>query len=269
MLPALRYLPELRELNVACPVTGMDWIQGLARLEELHFRTEVTDFSFAALAAACPQIQTLSFATSQAVDSITEFSRLQHLESLNMFRVRRDAFDLTDFPSIPHLKRLLIHGAATGVDLSNLAQRVPELEFLYLSPGEPLESVAGISRMSHLRNANLTLPPSRDDVTHLAMAPRLETLVLRTNEPLDTRVLAQSTSLKHVRVLPREELSKSNLSEFDLRPFLESGRPWLVSISARFDCLFLGNDAPGVVAELGDNRSPAWRFAINSPEAPF
>ncbi|MFD7952041.1 NACHT domain-containing protein [Streptomyces ardesiacus] len=268
MLPALRYLPELRELNVDCPVTGMDWIQGLTRLEELHFRTEVTDFSFAALAAACPQIQLLSFATSQAVDSITEFSRLQHLEALNMFRVRRGAFDLADFPGIPHLKRLLIHGDATGVDLSNLAQRVPELEFLYLSPGDPPESIAGISRMSHLRSANLTLPPSQVDFTHLAMAPRLETLVFRTNEPLDTRVLAQSTSLKNVRILPRDELSRSTLSEFDLRPLLESGRPWLVSISAQFDCLFIGNDAPGVVAELSDNRSPVWKFSINAPEVP-
>ncbi|MFE1325802.1 NACHT domain-containing protein [Streptomyces sp. NPDC058741] len=267
MLPALRYLSELRELHVACPVAGMDWIQGLTGVEELHFRSEVTDFSFAALAAACPQIRTLSFATSKAVDSIAELSRLQYLESLNMFRVRKDAFDLTKFPGIPHLKRLLVHGNATGVDLSNLAQKVPEMEFLYLSPGEPVESVAGISRMSHLRHANLSLPSSQAGFTHLAMAPRLETLVLRTNEPLDTKTLAQSKSLKSVRVLPRDDLSKSSLSEFDLRPFLDSGRPWLVSVSTQFDCIFLGNDTPGVVAELSGKHSPIWNFAINSPKA--
>ncbi|MFF1638414.1 NACHT domain-containing protein [Streptomyces sp. NPDC058246] len=265
MLPALHHLPELQELHVACPVAGMDWIQGLTKLNMLHFRREVADFSFAALAAACPQLQRLSFATGKAVDSFGDLSGLQHLESMNILRVRGDAFELSDFPRLPNLKRLLIHGSSGGLDFSDLAQRVPGIEFLFLSAGRPVEDISGISRMDHLGQLTLSMYPSQADFTPLAKAPRLKRLTLRTNEPVDTKTLAGSDSLSEVRILPREGLSRCSLNQFDLRPFINSGRTWQISVSARFDCLFVGNDRPEVVADLSQDSSPMWRFAINSP----
>lgn len=96
--------------------------------------------------------------------------------------------------------------------------------------------------------------------------PDLRTLILRINEPVDTSAIVKIKSLKGLTVNPLNARYENSLHEFDLRPFIESEREWIIQMSARFENIFIGNDHPAVRADLITVGAPAWRFLINRRE---
>lgn len=262
MLSGLRHLPELRDLEIACPVQGVEWMQGLEKLQRLQFSRGVSGISFSAMSAAFPQLRSLTLMTRESVDSFAGLSGLRHLEFLNIFRSRGTDFDFSPFPSLPNLKRLMLHNQARDLDFASLDEGAPRLENLWLGPIEPVTDLSGIGNLRKLTRLTVS-PDEKADLAELIEIPHLETLGLRVNWPVDTSVLAKCKSLKEVRITAHNLRYENALHEFDLRPFIESDREWKIQISERFDNMFIGNEHPAVRADLITGAAPSWRFVIN------
>ncbi|MFH9067380.1 NACHT domain-containing protein [Streptomyces coeruleorubidus] len=265
MLPALRHLTELRELTVACPVQGAEWMRGLKNLEVLHFQRGATGLAFGDIAAALPQLRGLSMMTRESVGSFSHLSGLQHLEYLNIFRSKGVDFDLSPFPRLPSLTRLMLHNQVGDLDFASLAEGAPQLETLWLAPIGFVEHLSGIGNLRNLRRLNISVD-EQTDLAALSELHLLRSLTIRVNSPVDVDALVKIRSLREVRVSPNDLRRDSNLDEFDLRPFIDSGREWRIHVSARFENIFIGNDHPAVRADLITAGAPAWRFLINQPE---
>jgi hypothetical protein len=259
---ALRHLPELEELDVGCPVQGVDWIRGLGTLKKLSFRRDVTGFSFATIAEVCTQLRYLSLNVGESIDAFGDLSGMRELEFLNISRTRREGFDFSPFPSLPALKRLFIHSGARALDFADLAEKAPQLESLWVAPARFMSSLSGVSDMRNLRR--LTISAGRQaDLTPIPELAHLTVLTLWATSHVDTRTLAKSASLEEVRVSLLRVGNDETMREFDLRPFIESGRHWKVRVSARSENLFIGVDHPAVVAALDNEGAPVWKFEIN------
>ncbi|MFE3248211.1 NACHT domain-containing protein [Streptomyces sp. NPDC059209] len=263
MLWALRHLSELEDLDVVCPVQGVAWISELSRLKSLIFRNPVEDLSFEVVRRACTQLSHLSFMTGKAIDSFENLSGLQSLENLNIYRIRESAFSLSPFPSLPNLTRLSLHGGVSELDCADLAVKLPSVRNLWLSLDQAVIGIRGLDSMRELRQLNLHAVGGID-VSPLAEAPQLKSLNLRVEAPVDVSPLAISTSLTRLTLSPRFRELENHFEEFDLRPFIGSGRAWKISVSSLFGCVFVGADHPAVtVAEPEREARPTWQFFIN------
>ncbi|MET9454881.1 NACHT domain-containing protein [Streptomyces canus] len=262
MLSGLRHLPELRELEIFCPVQGVEWMQGLGKLQRLQISRGVTGLSFAAMSVACPELRSLTLMTRESVDSFVDLSGLRNLELLNIFRGKGTDFDLSPFPSLPNLKRLMLHNHSRDLDFASLSEGAPRLETLWLAPIGFVTDLSGISNLRKLTRLTLSAD-GQTDLAALSAVPHLKLLTIRVNAPVDTSAIAKIKSLRSVTVNPHNGRYENALQQFDLRPFIESDREWRIQVSARFDNTFIGNDHPAVRADLITTGAPAWRFVIN------
>ncbi|MFG2152083.1 NACHT domain-containing protein [[Kitasatospora] papulosa] len=266
MLWGLRHLPELTSIQVICRVSGTAWVHGLDELQILSLHKPVNDLSFAAIAAGCKKVRRLDLAVSSATDSFEQLSGLRQLENLNVLRGGPNSFSLASFPYLPSLERLSLHGGIGDIQLSDLARKSPKLRYLWLSSDQTVVDHSGLTEMNELRTLMLTISPD-SDLSLFSAIPQLKTLTLRTNAAVRTDILATSKSLQ--RIMINQDLSgpAPTMTEFDLRPFIESNKSWRIKVSRSFDCLFVGSDHPAVkVADSAKDRTHQWEFEINRPE---
>ncbi|MFI0148832.1 NACHT domain-containing protein [Streptomyces globisporus] len=267
MLWGLRHLPELTHVQVICKVNGIDWVNGLDRLQTLSLHRPVRDLSFGAISANCSKLQRLDVAASNTTDSFEQLSGLHSLKTLNVLRGIERSFSLASFPSLPKLDRLSLHGKYEDIRLSDLARKSPKLRYLWLPSHATGIDHSGLVAMTELRTLTATVTPESDDLTPFAEIPQLESLTLRTGSTVRTDILSRSRTLKSIRINPYHGVPESTLREFDLRPFIESGKSWRIKVARDFDCLFIGSsDTAVVVVDSQDQRRREWEFEINGPE---
>ncbi|MEU1349733.1 NACHT domain-containing protein [Streptomyces sp. NPDC005795] len=266
MLWGLRHLPELKYVQVICRVNGTEWARGLDSLETLSLHKPVRDLSFAAIAAGCMQVRQIDLSVANATDSFEQLTGLRQLERLNILRMGDGSFSLASFPYLPQLKRLSLHGSVGTINLVDLAVKSPNLRSLWLSSDPTPIDTSGLAGMNQLNTLMMTV--SRDsDLSTFAEAPHLKNLSLRTTSPVDTSVLATSKSLQKITVTLNGFDSQSTLTEFDLRPFIETRKSWRIKISRAFDCLLIGSDHPAVkVVDVKTENRHQWEFEINEPD---
>ncbi|MFD4750970.1 NACHT domain-containing protein [Streptomyces rubiginosohelvolus] len=265
LLPALHHLKELREIEVACPVQGVEWMHGLENLERLQFSRGVEGVTFKAISAAFPRLRSLAIMMRESVASLQDLSGLRDLEYLNIFRGRGTDLDLAPFPSLPNLKRLMLHNGSKGLDFADLAAGAPNIEILWMLPTGFVRDLSGIEGLRRLGRLNISLD-EQTDLAILSEVPHLEILSIRVAGRVDASALARCNQLRDIRVFPHNLSRGSLMCEFDLRPFIETGRPWRIQVSTQFGNTFIGHDHPAVRANMGAKARPVWTFMVNWPE---
>ncbi|MEU9666967.1 NACHT domain-containing protein [Streptomyces bobili] len=265
MLPALRHLKELRELEIACPVPGVEWMQGLGNLQTLQFSRGAAGVTLAAISAAFPQLRNLTMMMRESAASLRDLSGLRNLEFLSIFRGKGTDLDLSPFPDLSNLKRLMLHNHSKDLDFASLAEGAPSLENLWLLPVGFVRDLSGINNLRSLARLSIS-SDEQTDLTRLSEVPHLGTLTIRVDGQVDTSALAKCKCLGEIRVAPHVMGRGSAMREFDLRPFIETGREWRIQVSAQFGNTFIGHDHPAVRSDLSSTARPVWKFLVNRRE---
>ena len=212
MLSSVRYLSNLKELDVFCTTSSMDWLPESEQLEVLVLRRVVEDFSISSL-SRCPNLSRLVITADRVTGDMDVLRNLAHLEEFAAFI--KDGLDLSRFPAMESVKEFHFHGSG-DIDVAAIASACSNLEDLKLGPFcEPdFSNLIGMEKLSRLSVWHFDAGLSRA----ISMSPMLRDVTIRSSnlESDDWSALAGSSSLRYVKVKPPEGLG----CDVDITPFL-------------------------------------------------
>ncbi|MGW1688529.1 NACHT domain-containing protein [Streptomyces albidoflavus] len=218
-LPALKYLNELRRLQVICPIEDWDWLPESGVLENLNiFRNrQPLDLK---LLERTPNLKHLSL-NVRAMDELAPLARLDSLRSLSLRSFRGEL----KIPKMRSLKHLSVMGGV--IDLNALNVSAPNLESISLPVFDELENYESLRDFPALESVTLRQP--RDGIIEVLKGiPTLQrvTLSLACAEADQVAELLEIPELKHLSLnffadSDADEAVQLNVSSFVARQDLK------------------------------------------------
>ncbi|MFK0156744.1 NACHT domain-containing protein [Streptomyces sp. NPDC090493] len=237
MLNSVRHLPNLKELDVHCSVSSMDWMPELKELKLLILRRFVKDFSISSL-GKCPNLSRLVITADRVTGDLDALQSLVHLEEFAAYV--RKGLDFSRFPEMESLKEFQFHGSG-DIDVAAVASACANLKELTLGPlCEPdFSNLAGMEKLARLSVWHFDSWLSRA----ISRSPHLQDLTIRKSNFSrdDWSALAEASNLRYVKVKPIEGLGE----EIDITPFLERNG-FALTVWLEEGCRVVGADDPRV-----------------------
>ncbi len=211
-LPALRYLDQLRRLQVMCEFEDWSWVPESEVLESLHFYRNLKSVNFECLGRV-PNLKRLSF---RALDG-TDFEPLARFHSLQHLSMRALSGDLK-LPAMPSLRQLSLMGGAA--DLDAIYHSSPDIQALTLT--STLKNLTSLQRFDRLREVSITRQ-SGPVLSILAKIPNLRRIsaVLTTPELGQVAALAELPELRYLSLSFLDVDDRDEPVQLDVGPLAE------------------------------------------------
>ncbi|MEV5533530.1 NACHT domain-containing protein [Streptomyces prunicolor] len=211
-LPALKYLNQLRRLQVICPINDWDWLPESEILEELNIYRNRQPLDLELLERT-PNLKHLSL-NARGMDEFTPLARIDSLRSVFLRSFRGEL-------KLPRLRSLKVFSVMGGlIDLNALYASAPNLESISLPTFEELDNYESLREFPSLKTVAIQ-KPCDGIIGILKRIPTLQrvTLSLTAAEADQVAELLEIPELKHLGLNFFEAGDTDEVVQLDISSF--------------------------------------------------